>query len=252
MADWHMRLGHPSDTIVSEMLKYESLSGMKLAKGGRIPKESCMDCAFGKQKRLPLTTDNQKKPTMLLEFIHTDLMGPMQALTAGRNAAYVLTFVDDATRFAWTYLLKTKSEVFSCFQKWLTMIENQTDARVKRLRSDNGGEFCSNAMGAFLSGKGILHEHTMAYTPQENGISERINQTLQNIMRCLLSHSGLPEALWGEAMLTACYIYNRLLHSALSSGMTPFEALHGYKAKANRLHVFGAKVVCLRAENKPP
>jgi transposase InsO family protein len=241
MADWHMRLGHPSDNVVKEMLKYESLTGMQLRNGGRLPKDSCLECPLGKQKRLPLTKDSQKKPTRLLELIHTDLMGPMQSLTAGRNCAYVLTFVDDASRYAWTYLLKTKSAAFSCFQKWLALVENQTDLRVKRLRSDNGGEFCSNEFEAFLTGKGILHEHTMPYTPQENGISERINQTLQNIMRCLLSHSGLPESLWGEAMMTACYLYNRLIHRALRQGLTPFEAFNGFKPKAERLHVFGAK-----------
>jgi hypothetical protein len=143
MADWHMKLGHPPVKLISDMIKFDSLSGMKLQNGGRAVKENCMCCAFGKQKRLPLTTNKSKKPTKILDLIHTDLMGPMQTLTAGRNAAYVLTFVDDASRYAWCYLLKTKSAAFECFQKWLTMVENQTDSKVKRLRSDNGGEFCS-------------------------------------------------------------------------------------------------------------
>jgi hypothetical protein len=121
------------------------------------------------------------------------------------------------------------------------MIENQTNRKVKRLRSDNGGEFCSNEFEQFLQDKGILHEHTQPYTPQENGISERINQTLQNMMRCLLIQSGLPESLWGEAIMTACFLYNRLLHSSLKLGFTSFQSLFGYKPNSDKLHVFGCK-----------
>ena len=243
MADWHLRLGHVPPTLIKSMAENSSISGMKITPGGRDVSTSCADCPLGKQIRAPLTTTVNKQPTKALERVHTDLSGPWKVATCGRQCYYLLSFVDDSSRYVWIYLLKKKSEVFDSFQKWKTLVENQTDRTIKILRSDNGGEFCSGAMEDFLDKHGIIHEHTNPYTPQENGAAERFNRTIQNKIQCLMQTSVFPASMWGEAAHTACYLYNRTPHSVLlPSGLTPFEAWHRYKPSAEPLHVFGCDV----------
>jgi len=73
------------------------------------------------------------------------------------------------------------------------------------------------------------------YSPESNGVSERYNRTIMEMVRPMLHRVGYPLEVWGEAALTACYIANRLPTSALVSGMTPFEAWHGYKPDVSHL-----------------
>ena len=242
MADWHLRLGHIPPSVIAEMVEQSSITGMKLLPGGRNVATSCVGCPLGKQARAPLTTTVNKVPTQLLGRIHTDLSGPWGVATCGRQCYYLLSLVDDCSRYAWIYLLRKKSEVFELFQKWKTLVENQTEHTVKILRSDNGGEFCSGAMEDFLEKHGIIHEHTNPYTPQENGTAERFNRTIQEKIQCLLQTSDFPPSMWGEAAYTACHLYNLTPHSVLSPGITPFEVWYRYKPSAEPLHVFGCDV----------
>ena len=204
MADWHLRLGHMPPKVISTMAKNSSISGLKISPGGRDVKEFCVDCAMGKQHRAPLTTTQNKRPTDRLERVHTDLSGPWSTATCGKQCKYLLSFIDDYSRYAWIYLLKRKSDVFETFQKWKALVENQSDKHIKFLRSDNGGEFCSAAMEDYLSKCGIHHEHTHPYTPQENGVAERFNETIQQKITCLLKTARFPDSLWGEAAFTTC------------------------------------------------
>ena len=242
MADWHLRLGHVPPEVITSMVNNSSVSGLKVIPGGRKVEDSCLDCPLGKQHRAPLTSNKDKKPTVKLERILTDLSGPWAVPTCGRKCLYLLAFIDDCSHYAWIYLLKRKSDTFETFQKWKALVENQSDSHIKYLRSDNGGEFCSAAMEDFLDKAGITHEHTNAYTPQENGVAKRFNQTLQAKVQCLLETAQFPLSLWGEAAFTACTLYNLTLHSALPTGITPFQAWHGFQPSATPLHIFGCDV----------
>lgn len=94
------------------------------------------------------------------------------------GSKYILTFTDDYTRYVTVYFLKRKSEVYEKFQEYVNMVENFTGLKVKMLRTDNGGEYVSNDFSKHCASKGIIHQYTNPYTPEQNGVSERLNRTL--------------------------------------------------------------------------
>ncbi|KAG2854887.1 hypothetical protein PC115_g25913 [Phytophthora cactorum] len=144
----------------------------------------------------------------VLEVIHSDVCGPMQTSTfSGKR--YFVTFTDDKSHFCVVYLLRNKSEVADKFAEFVAMAETQTGKRVKTLRSDNGGEYTSGAMAKFCKDRGIEQKFTPPYTPQLNGVAERMNRTLVECARCMLEHAGLSKSYWGEAVMTATFLRNR-------------------------------------------
>eukprot|EP00253_Pinus_taeda_P021493 PITA_21493 len=132
---------------------------------------------------------------------------------------------DDFSRNTWIYFLKKKSEVFDRFKEFKALVENQTEKKIKVLRTDNGGEFCSKEFEEFCKKCGIARQKTTPYTPQQNGVAERMNKTLMERARSMLSGAGLGQEFWAEAVDTACYLVNRSPSSALED-KTPQE---GYK-----------------------
>ncbi|KAG2947795.1 hypothetical protein PC119_g28461 [Phytophthora cactorum] len=112
----------------------------------------------------------------VLEVVHSDVCGPMQTPTFG-GKRYFVTFIDDKSHFCVVYLLRNKSEVAAKFAEFVVFAETQTGKRVKTLRSDNGGEYTSSTMAKFCSDRGIVQKFTPPYTPQLNGVAERMNRT---------------------------------------------------------------------------
>ena len=94
-----------------------------------------------------------------------------------------MTFIDDYSRFTWIYFLRSKSEVLQVFKTFLAYVETQFAATVKVLRSDSGGEYMSNEFHVFLNQKGILSQRSCPYTPQQNGLAERKNRHLLDVVR---------------------------------------------------------------------
>ena len=97
---------------------------------------------------------------------------------------------------------------------------------LKPLRSDNGGEYLSTTFKSFLLEHGISHQLTVAYTPQQNGVAERINRTLLNMVRSMLHHKSLPKHFWAEALSTAFYVVNRVTSRSLPPDTTPVSYTH--------------------------
>ncbi|GAA0184262.1 hypothetical protein LIER_31550 [Lithospermum erythrorhizon] len=122
----------------------------------------------------------------------------------------------------WVFIMKQKSDAFKHFKDWKTLVENQTGKKVKRLRTDNGLEFCSSEFDEFGKAEGIARHHTVRHTPQQNGVAERMNQTLLERTRCMLSNAGLTRMFWAEAVNTACYLINRGPHTGINL-KTPIE-----------------------------
>ena len=113
-----------------------------------------------------------------------------------------------------------------------------SEENVKVLRSDNGGEYTSNSFAKFCAEKGILHEFTVPYCPQQNGVAERMNRTIMEGARSMLYHAKLPLEFWAEACSTAVYLHNRSPTTALKD-QTPFERLFGRRPDISQLKVFG-------------
>jgi hypothetical protein len=171
--------------------------------------------------------------------VYTDFWGPFNVSTLGR-ARYMLTFTDDYSRKSWIYLTKTRTELYDRFTEWRAEVEKQSGKQVKALRSDGAGEYRSLAQQ--LRGQGITFELTTAYTPEQNGVAERLNRTLTTIIRPMLSGTGLPTALWGEAAQTANYIRNRLPRRYGDRIATPEEMWTEKKTYLGHLRVFGCVV----------
>ena len=99
-----------------------------------------------------------------LEYIYADLWGPAKTQMQGGNK-YFLSLIDDYSRKDWLYLLKSKDETFNAFKNWKSLIENQSNKRVKFLRPNNGLEFCNVSFDDYCKEYGILRHRIVRYTP---------------------------------------------------------------------------------------
>jgi len=122
--------------------------------------------------------------------------------------------------------LKNKNDVFSNFKKWKALIENQTNKKIKRLRTDNGLEFCEGQFNEFCENEGIVRHRIVWKTPQQNGVAECMNRTLLERARCMLSTANLSKDFWAEAINMACYLVNRYPSTAIEC-KTPVEVWFG-------------------------
>ena len=98
-------------------------------------------------------------------------------------------------------------------------MENKLSKKIKRLRTDRvrgGGEYESNPFNSFCEDHVIIHETTPPYSLESNEVAERKNRTLKEIMNAMLVSSGAPLNLWGEAILSACHIQNRISYKKTS------------------------------------
>eukprot|EP00253_Pinus_taeda_P008942 PITA_08942 len=145
----------------------------------------------------------------------------MKVPSLGKSVYYV-SFIDDFSRNTWIYFLKKKSKVFDRFNEFKALVENQTEKKIKVMRTDNGGDFCSKEFEEFCRNCGIAWQKNTPYTPQQNGVVERMNKTLTERARSMLNGARLGQEFWAEAMETTCYLVNRSPSSALED-KTPKE-----------------------------
>ncbi|RVW21058.1 Retrovirus-related Pol polyprotein from transposon TNT 1-94 [Vitis vinifera] len=126
------------------------------------------------------------------------------------GSRWFVTFVDDHTRVTWVFLMKKKSEVREIFENFNNMVQMQFQAKIQVLRTDNAREYYHNILGSYLLENGIVHQSSCIDTPQQNGVAERKNRHLMEVARSLMIASNVPKQLWGEAVLTATYLINRM------------------------------------------
>jgi transposase InsO family protein len=120
-----------------------------------------------------------------LEMLHIDLFSPVAYISIGGNK-YGLVIIDDYSRFTWVFFLQDRSETQEVLKKFLRRAQNEFDAKVKKIRSDNGTEFKNTKVEDFLDVEGIKHEFLAPYSTQQNGVAERKNQTLIKMARIML------------------------------------------------------------------
>ena len=236
---WHQRLGHLNHDYVHQLKRKDLVVGMKM--DGNAPYENnCESCVLGKMHRQVFPKRDQHHTTKPMEIIHTDICGPMQIESLG-GSRYILMFTDDYSRYTIVYFLKSKDETLSKFKEYVNLVENQTgcgEGRVKIVRSDNGGEYTSKGFASYSAEKGIVHQFTNPYCPEQNGISERLNRTIMESARSMIHHAKLPLHFWAEAVNTAVYLHNRSPTATLKD-KTPFECWFDKKPDISNLRVFG-------------
>lgn len=228
---WHKRLGHVS---VSNMFFLK-----KSVNGIEIPTSMpCEVCTQGKQTRLPFK-DKGTRAVSLLQIVHSDVCGPMSVNSIG-GAKYYVCFIDDFSRKFFVYIIKQKSQVFECFQKFKALVENQTDRKMKIFRSDGGGEFDNKQFTDLFAREGIVHQKTAPYTPEQNGLSERANRTIMEKVRCMLYGANLSKGFWAEAVKYAVDVINALPNTA-DKEKCPDEIWFGHKPNIKKFRIFGCK-----------
>jgi transposase InsO family protein len=116
-------------------------------------------------------------------------------LTKGEKR-YFMTLIDDTTRFCYVYLLRTKDEALDYFKIYKAEVENQLERKIKRVRSDRGGEYFPKIFDEFCEEHSIIYERMPPYSPQSNGVAERKNRTLSDLVNSMLDIAGLSKAWW--------------------------------------------------------
>lgn len=231
---WHRRLGHRDPDVLRRIAAEDLVSGFTLHDcGARIVCECCLKGKFSRKPFPPVTTRKTSQP---LELIHTDLCGPMENATPSGNR-YLMTLIDDFSRYTTVYLLKKKSEASSKIQQFVRSVQNSFGRKPLVIRSDGGGEYVSRELREFYEAEGIKAQYTTPYSPQQNGVAERRNRYLQEMAICMLTDAGLEKLYWGEAVMTAAYLQNRLPSRVVAK--TPFELWTGRKPKFDHIRVFG-------------
>ncbi|KAK4838535.1 hypothetical protein QYF36_014541 [Acer negundo] len=156
---------------------------------------------------------------------------------ARQEASYFITFINDFTCFGHVYLISHISEALDCFKIFMNLVENQLDKKIKVLRTDQGREYLSNQFNELCNEKGIERQLTIPYTPQQNGVAERRNRTLLEMVRSMMAQANLPVSYWGDVLLTAAYILNRVPSKSVTS--TPYELWTGRKPVLTNLRPWG-------------
>lgn len=178
-----------------------------------------------------------------------DLFGPVNVLSINRNS-YCLVVIDDFSRFTWVFFLSNKAGVADLIKKFIVLIENQTNNRVKALHTDNETEFKNSVLNHFCAEKGIMRQYSSAHTHQQNGVAERRNRTLKDVARTMLCDSKLPVLFWAEAINTACYVQNRVLINKAQM-KTPYEILYNHKPSVSHFRVFSCPCTLFHLDTNP-
>nr|GEY29421.1 retrovirus-related Pol polyprotein from transposon TNT 1-94 [Tanacetum cinerariifolium] len=234
---FHARLGH---TSVSKLVHVGECNQKGVAQ------LSCDTCLLAKKHRLPFPLSHTKS-LVAFELIHVDVWGPYK-VSALNGAHYFFTIVDDFSRCTWTYLLHTKDQVLSILCNFMVYIASHFNAKPKFLRSDNGTKIVNGDYLAYLRKQGIVHQKSMVYTQQQNAIVERKHRHLLDTARALKFHYGLPNKFWGDCVLTATYLINKMPMKILD-WKTPFEMLHGEPPSYDHLRFIGC--LCFSIVIKP-
>ena len=148
-----------------------------------VKNSKCHVCVESKQTREPHKAA-EARDLAPLELIHSDLCEMNGVLTKG-GKKYFMTLIDDSTRFCYIYLLKSKDEALYYFKIYKAEVENQLERKIQKVRLDRGGKYFLNLFTLFCEEHGIIHERTFPYSPQSNGVAERKNRTLTDLVNTI-------------------------------------------------------------------
>nr|GEV56667.1 hypothetical protein [Tanacetum cinerariifolium] len=234
---WHCRVGHISKKRI-EKLQHDGLLNSTYLRAF----EKYVSCMSRKMARKPYT-HQVKRSKDLLGLIYTDACGPFKIMSR-QVASYFVTFTDDFSRYGYVYLLKHKHEVFETFKVFQKEVENQLSKTIKSLRSNREGEYMSQEFLDHLKDQGIIAHRTPHYTLQHNGVSDRRNRTLLDMVRSMMSQTTLPKSFWDYALETAVRILNMVPTKKVEK--TPYEVWHGKAPKLPYLKVEGCEALVKR------
>ena len=184
----------------------------------------------------------------ILEIVHTDVCGPFKTI-GFKGETYFVSFIDDYSKIARVYTMKSKAEVFDCLKEYINECENLTGKKIKFLRFDNAKEYLNGNIFNFARERGIVINNCPAYVHELNGTAERFNRTIMDMSRCLLEEANVHKRYWPEIVSAAAYLKNRTLSYTIER-KTSYEIFFGKKPDVSNLHIYGSKVFVRKPEQK--
>jgi Integrase core domain/GAG-pre-integrase domain len=181
---WHMRLDHIGQQKMDRLAKKDLLGHLE-----RVSLPACENFLKEKMERKSFGTGTRSEFSM--QLIHSDIYRPMN-VWARHGGRYFITFIDDYTRYDHVYSISHKFEALAYFKKFIILVENQLDRNVKTIKTNHGREYLSDEFKQMCEEKGILRQLTIQYTPQQNGVAERRNRTLLEMIRTMMVQANLP------------------------------------------------------------
>ena len=170
-------------------------------------------------------------------MIHSDIWGPSTIPNVFGARWFVSLIddctwvtwilIDDCTRLTWIFFLKQKYDVSIVIPNFHLMVQNQVGVKIKSFRTDNARDYFNQILSLYFQSHGILHDSSCVNTPQQNGLAERKNGHLLNTTQALLFQGNVPQSYWGEAVLTAIYMINRISSRVLDN-KNPVEILKSF------------------------
>ncbi|GJV77133.1 ribonuclease H-like domain-containing protein [Tanacetum coccineum] len=227
---WHQRLGHPGSEVLRSLVSNNLISCNKTQSS-----VLCHACQLGKHVRLPFSLSETivKAP---FDIIHSDLW--TSPLTSVSGIKYYVLFLDHFSHYLWVYPLRHKSDVLSKFIHFRAYVKNHFNCDIKSLQCDHGGEFDNTALHQLFVTNGISIRFSCPKTSQQNGKSERMIRTINNMIRTLLFQAHLPPTFWVEALHMAAYLLNILPSTAINNEI-PHTRLFKTTPNYADLRVFG-------------
>ncbi|GKB27636.1 ribonuclease H-like domain-containing protein [Tanacetum coccineum] len=183
---WHQRLGHPGDAVIQTL----SSRGLVSYNKNKNTQHLCRACQLGKQTKLPFQRSTSIV-TSPFDIIHSDLWtSPVSSMSGYK---YYVLFLDHYSYFLWVYPLYRKSDAQSKLLHFRAFIKTQFNREIKAFQCDHGGEFDNNSLHELFATNGIQFRFSCPRTSQQNGKSERMIRTINNVVRSLLfqAHDNL-------------------------------------------------------------
>jgi len=222
---WHRRLGHFQHENLAEYLNLHN-----------IRRDDFLTCKIAKLKRLP-QNGNPPNATRILEIIHSDLIGPINIISC-TGKRFIFTFIDEYSRKSWIYLLESKRDVPKTTTQFLKYITNCFNDNIKFFKTDNGLEFKNRKIENYCAKNGITKIYSPPYNPQNNGRTERFNQTLINCAKTMLTRSKLDQKIWDYAVYYGNYLYNIHPHKGIGNNISN-EIFFNKQVNLKYIRIFG-------------
>lgn len=230
---WHRRYRHLSWNRLKVLQQKKMVEGLPQFKAIQ---QVCEGCLVGRQHRDLFPKESIWRASKVLQVVHADICGSINP-TLNNNKRYLIIFINDYSRKTWVYFLIKKSKAFTTFKTYKAIVEKETRAFIRSLRTDRGGEFTSQKFTNFCNENGIHKQLTAAYTPQKHGVTERKNGTIMNMVRSMLIKKKIPKTFWPEVVNWTVNVLNRSPTIAVKS-KTPKEAWQGLKPSVEHFRVF--------------
>ena len=237
----HQCLGHASTERMRYILKNAPQVCGSLTTRDLALFTTCAACQLGKCSRAPKPKEASTRSPLFGHRLHADTTGAIRPATTGgyRRALFV---VDDASRWIFVVLLRTAT-MHECAAAFTSVLQAAaSDAHVLRtqiVRTDNGTEFVNSAIADLFAQAGIRHERTCPHTSHQNGVAERAIGRIMPLVRTFLAAASAKPTLWGEALLAAIHVTNRMPCSSNADNMSPYQIRYGRPPTINHLQPWG-------------